>query len=182
MSRILFFANRADLLAVLEPIESERGLVYFPYGRYPKSSVPRRYASAAKIPKLGYSPTGNDDTDTRYLILPSTTPLVLRKNRYVPGEIFVDHDENPAAVVLVPGGCFGKKCIIQGMFLADSINAEAMKVLQVYRRRLRKEFRRVPDCYVGPAAFELGHKGVRLTDSAQASPDRRLELPPLEDS
>lgn len=182
MTRILFFATRADLLTVLEPIEGERGLVYYPYGRYPTSSVPRRYASAAQIRELGNSPTGSDDTDTRYLILPSTTPLVLRKNRYVPGEIFVDHDDNPAAVVLIPGGCYGKKCIIQGTFLADKKNAEATELLKVYRRSLRKEFRRVPDCYVGPAAFELGKKGVRLTDSAQASPDRRLDLPPPEDS
>jgi hypothetical protein len=183
MTRILFFSTRADLLTVLEPIEGERGLVYYPYGRYPKSSKPRRYASAAQITELGYSPTGNDDTDTWYLILPSTTPLVLRKNRYVPDEIFVDHDDNPAAVVLIPGGCYGRKCIIQGTLLADGKYAEAMKLLNAYRRRLRKEFRRVPDCYVGPAAFELGQKkSVRLTDSARSSPDRRLQLPPPEDS
>lgn len=182
-NRILFFATRADLLTVLKPIEGKRGLVYYPYGRYPKSSKPRRYTSAAKITELGYSSTGCDDTDTWYLILPSTTRLVLRKNRYVPDEIFVDHDDNPAAVVLIPGGCYGKRCIIQGTFMADGKNAEAMALLKAYRRGLRKEFRRVPDCYVGRGAFELGQKkSARLTDSAQSASDRRLHLPPPEDS
>ena len=59
---------------------------------------------------------------------------------------------------------------------------ESMKLMKVYRRGLGKEFRRVPDCYVGPAAFELGQKRVRLTDSAQSSADRRLHLPPPQDS
>lgn len=176
MPRTIFFATRDDLLAILDPIERKLGLVYFPYGRFPESSVPQ-YASAAQIPDLGLSPTGHDGTDLRYLILPSTVPFVLRKNKYLPEVMFVDHDENPSAVVLLPGGCYGEDCIIQGMFLAWSTDDNAMELLNQYRRSLRRKFRRVIDCYVGPVAYEWLRRGARLTPSAQSSPELYLPIP-----
>jgi hypothetical protein len=78
MLRILFFATREDILTILEPIEQQLGLVYYPYGRFPESSVPQ-FGSASQIPNLGLSSTGMDDMDLHYLILPSTIPLVLEK-------------------------------------------------------------------------------------------------------
>lgn len=180
MPRILFFATRHDILTILESIEQKLSLVYYPYGRFSKSSVPQ-YASAVQIPSLGFSPTGIDDTDLRYLILLSNTPLILRENRYVSESIFVDHDCNSSAVVLLPGGCYGDNCIIQGTFLAERTDAYAMHLLKLYRRSLRNTFRKVIDCYVGPVAHERWRRGARLTDSVRSSPDRDLHPPERED-
>jgi hypothetical protein len=173
MPRILFFATRDDILTILEPIERTLSLVYYPYGRFPESSIPR-YTSAAQIPNLGFSPTGMDDTDLRYLILPSNTQLIVRRNQYVPELRFVDHDCNPSAVVLLPGGCYGDDCIIQGVFLAARADADAMQLLKLYRRTLRNTFLKVRDCYMGHLAQNWWRRGARLTDSVRSSPDRDL--------
>lgn len=176
MSRIMFFATRDDLLAVLGPIERVCGIRYYPFGRYPESSIPQ-YTSADQIPNLSLSLTGMDSTDPHYLILPSSVPLALRTNKLMPEVMFVDNDCNLSAVGIIPGGCFGDDCIIQGTFFVESRNADAMQLLKRYRRSLCTEFRKIIDCYVGPVAYDRWQRGTRLTDSARSSRDRDLRNP-----
>ncbi|VTS07406.1 hypothetical protein [Tuwongella immobilis] len=180
MLRTMFFATRGDIITLLEQIERNYSLIYYPFGRFPDPSVPK-YASASQIPSLGVSPSGTDDTDPRYLILSPETHLILRKNKYVTDQLFVDHDYNPSAVVILPGGTYGDGCIIQGAFLAKNSSDAAVKLLKLYRRDMRLMFHKIADCYIGPDAYEKWQGGSRLTDSVAASPDRDLRLPARED-
>jgi hypothetical protein len=153
--RVWVFADRSDLLEVLQRVEARSPLVYRQCF-LDTADVPT-WESVAAIEDLGTAPGAGKC----YLILPACVPFNLREVDLAMGgkRYFVDPLLNPAAITFQAGGVYEGECIVVGEF---GTTAAKHQLFEAIRRAVRAEFRKVGDVYVGPGAHALTESGVRL--------------------
>lgn len=181
MSRgIWFFAARNDLLQVLELVEQRTPLAYYPCGIV--ADDVEGIGRACEIPGLGQAREGSWLDQDRYLILPSSEPLQLRRVQHTDGSESFRSDQvlNPNSVILQTGGVFEDKFVLIGEFGTMSVKRTGFDLLESIRRKVRSEYIRVADAYVGPEAEKLARDGARLTGGTRAPVVTDLVLPPAD--
>jgi hypothetical protein len=153
--RVWVFAERSDLLQMLQRVERRTPLVYRQCF-LDTADVPT-WDSAAAIQDLGTA----SGVGKSYLILPGCVSFNLREVGLVAGgkKYHVDPFLNPDSITFQAGGVYEGECIVVGEF---GTTAAKHQLFEAIRRSVQAEFRRVGDVYVGPGAHALTESGVRL--------------------
>lgn len=178
--RIWFFATRSDLLSTLESVEQRVPLNYFPCGVVAQDVT--GFGSASEIVGLGQAREGSYLDQDRYLVVPKSEPFQLRRVEHTDGGESFRSDPvlNPNSVVCQTGGVFEDKFVLIGEFGTVSVKQAGFDLLETIRRKVRSDYTRVADAYIGPDAEKLARGVARLAGSTRAPTVTDLVLPKVD--
>lgn len=164
-----FFATKADLERLLREVESERGLQFVETGLFDSPSVEPIH-SLLGTPNLGQLSVGDHNQGPCYLVATGDSSVVVRSVPQRRGETkyAVDQQENPNTIVFRPSGAFGQECLIDGQVGTIYNNPNSLKLFQLFRNEMKRQFTKVNEFYVGKEAGELLDKGWRLTANVKS--------------
>ena len=138
--------------------------------------TPTILTSAAQIPDLGVAREGDQVHEPVMLLLPvEERPVVRRVPQRRGGELgFIDQIENPASVMLRPGGVFGVGVIISGQLATVSEHSWSLRSFDSIARVFRKHCTKIKSYLVGWEASQRLADGARLTFSVKSPPEYDL--------
>lgn len=173
-----FYATKADLIPVLNKIESDTFLTYVRYDSYPTPAF-TKFDSALNIPSLGLATSDSAISCEAYVVVPRAVEVVLREIRQSNGVVryAVDQLLNPLSITFHSGGQHSSGAVLHGRVATASTIAESRQLLGRFERALKKNFRKVSAFYVGPEAFSLLAHGTRLTGALQSPRTYDLKSP-----
>lgn len=166
---IAFFAANEDLKAVAAAIETEQRLKYVLAGLFdtPDLSIA---GSAKDVELFGIAQKGDQAQERSYLIAPASREINVREVPQRRGGVkyAIDQMQNPASVVIKPGGRYGDIAVISGQVGTAVDDASALELFKSFEREIKRRFSKVKSYYVGPSAKELMDSGARLTASVRS--------------
>lgn len=170
MKPILFFALKADLLAVLATVESSKSLKYTKMGISAKRDL-QWLVSGGAIPNLGVADADSSIACETYLVTELPIAVEIRHIRQSDGTVkfSVDQLMNPDTVTLSAGGERAGDVILHGRIASASDSIKSQEMMKSFSSAFRKHFRKVKSYWVGPNAYARLEGGARLT-AAVASP------------
>lgn len=175
--QILFFALTNDLLPVLEAVEREQPVRYTKTGNQ-LDPVFDSWQSVSETWGLGSTNLESAVGSDRYLV---TARSCVPKVRCVPctdgsNRYCMDQLINPDSVTIAPGGTFGPDTVISGGIGTCSDSEFSRSLFALYRREIRRQYRKVRAYWVGPAAHEIFVRCGRLCSAIQSP--REYDLAP----
>lgn len=170
MSRsIAFFAAGEDLKGVAAAIEAERRLQYVLTGLFDTREL-LTADSVEDIESFGIAQKGDQAQERSYLVAAATRPINVREVPQRRGGVkyAIDQMENPATLVISPGGRFGDVAVIGGQIGTATDDVAALELFKSFEREIKRRFSKVKSYYVGPSAKALMESGARLTTSVRS--------------
>jgi hypothetical protein len=173
---IAFFAANKDLKSVAAAVEAGRQLQYILAGLFDTPDVPRA-GSVEDIDSFGVAQKGDQAQERSYLVAPAASMVSVREVPQRRGGVkyAIDQMQNPATVVVRPGGRFGDVAVISGQVGTATDDVNAMELFKSFEREIKRRFAKVKSYYVGPSAKELMESGVRLTASVRSPAEYDLK-------
>ena len=167
---IHFFATERDLKAVLAAVESQRRIKYTEAGMFDTAET-TTFASGLQIPNLGLAPSGDHNLEPFWLITDGGANVEVKGVPQRRGGIRygIDPGLNPESVVIWPGGVFKDSCVIAGQIGTAMMNPTSMELLNLFKREIRRQFKRIKSFFVGPEAEQLLDSGYRLTHGVRTA-------------
>jgi hypothetical protein len=123
------------------------------------------------------APTGNQEiARDSYLTMGSDAKPVVESMVMFNGELRYDVYPlaNPDSVLLRPGGFWRDGSLISGHFITSSEGEFPRKLMNFFRRSVKKSFTRVQAYWVGPEALIRLRNGNRLCTAIQSPPEYDL--------
>jgi hypothetical protein len=161
--QIHIFATRCDLEPGIRLIEARYSIKYTLCGLFtsPEAHI---WHSILDVENLGKATRGNQSLCERYLVIRENVKLQIRSVVQSSGGILyaVDQLHNPNSIVFQPGGAFGDDHIISGHVGTVSNHSNAAQLLREFSCSITRDFRKHRGYFIGPEAFKLQKKGVRL--------------------
>ena len=170
MSRAVhYFAARRDLIPVFIAVESKSPLQYI-WSRMSDTPDILRLRTYQEIPSIGIAMTGDSNSEPFWLasdvdvaISVEAIPQKQGGTRYV-----ADQRMNPQTVVLTLGGVFRDIGVIPGEVSTCTTDPDSRRLLELFRKEIKKHFVRIREYWVGPEAEILLDSGYRLTPAVSA--------------
>jgi hypothetical protein len=177
MSKLVpFFAADGDLKEVAAAIEARQRLQYVVAGLFdtPELSIA---GSVKAIESFGIAQTGDQAQERSYLVVPANRQINVREVPQRRGGVkyAIDQVQNPATVVMRPGGRFGDVAVIAGQIGTAADDVSALELFKLFEREIKRRFSRVKSHYVGPSAKALMESGARLTMSVRSPAEYDLK-------
>jgi len=171
------FAVRSDWEIVLPIVEREVRIHYVLAGVFP-TPEPLVFDSWTSLPNLGEATHEAYSGSQDFLVLAADAEPIVRTIRTLDRQIRFAFDQmlNADSISFAPGGLWGRQTIISGCVASVSESAASRRLLTRFGAAIAKQFRKVEDFYVGPAALERLRAGWRLTQAAQMPPEYDLRL------
>lgn len=176
MTRIIFYATKTDILNITNYVESKISLTYYlesiffftdEYGL-----IAPTYASAQDIANIGFASGKQTITCERYIIANATEPLLLQSKKFNNKMIsYYESGNAPDSVLFTPAGLRPNPFIIEGILEQWSNSPNAKMIMNKFYYKMKKEFRKIMGCWVGPEAYELLVSGYKLTMNEESHPD-----------
>jgi hypothetical protein len=171
-----FYALKEDLVPVLEVLESASPVKYVRAGKV-RGEV-EVYTHCRDIPGLGLSSSESAVSSDRYLIVPRTAKVNIRKVPQSSGgsNFLIDQLINPDSAILTAGGLWGPDILLYGRLSTVSDTKIAQGFMRIFNRALRQKFQKVRAYWVGDGAMQMLKNGNRLTIAAQTPRDFDLKI------
>jgi hypothetical protein len=171
-NQIMFYATEVDLGSVLSPLETELPLQYTLTGLF-KVNKPQTVPSYANIPGFGRAVHPTAAANPSYLLLPQGTEVYCREVPQKSGGMLfgVDQRCNEDSIVLRPAGRYGNDIILCGMLGTVSQELTSKRLYEFVKKRLRNDFQKRREFFVGHEALDAWKAGVRLTIGASSPPE-----------
>ena len=180
MSQTRFFSTKDDLLPLLARVESRGDVKYVRTGRF-LSTVVQVYAKGADIPNLGIASSESATNCESFIICDPKLKIEARAVDQSDGvrSFHVDQLHNQDTITFSPGGVWKNDILLYGWFasVSDSYSQIARRLLQRFTYEVRKHFKHMGSCYVGPQAHEMLKAGKRLTIAEQSPREFDLPIP-----
>jgi hypothetical protein len=167
--QVYFYATREDLDPVIRGVEAVAGFRYARTGLHTSQEYPE-YPSALQIPSLGRATGDSTALCEAYLVVRKEEKIAVREVRQNSGEMryAVDQLINPRSIVFQSGGLRDGRVIIHGRAATTAQSEEAKEIFSLFKKCLKKDFRKRGAFYVGPTAMRLKDEGFRLTMAEQS--------------
>lgn len=167
--QLSFFATEADLVLLLETIESKRGLQFVSAGLF-DSPIIAPMESLLAVREFGRTASGSASQSVCFIVANRDCTIEVRPVPQRRGGVryAVDQLANPRTIVFRPGGKFSDTCLIAGEVGTASENPQALEIFRVFSRETRRQFTKIKSFYVGREAGELLDMGWRLTTDVKA--------------
>lgn len=178
----MFFAIENDLFHVLETCEQRFNLEYILMGSFESKEIVR-YRSFVEIPNFGFTDWSSwAGLDHRYLMIPKGAFVDFEEvpQRKGSTRFIIDPMKNPDVVALCTGGIYTKKdnVIIAGAITGSRPEFEfSAAVYKVASSKIKREFQRIGNFYVGPRAAEKLKEGWRLVTNEKSPIEYDLVFP-----
>lgn len=168
-NQLSFFATKTDLESFLRHIESERQLQFVETGLFDLPNVEPIH-SLLDAPNLGHLRAGDHNNGPCFLVAGREISIDVRPVPQHRGgtKYAVDQERNRKTIAFRPGGAFGENCLIDGQVGTISDDSSSLELFRLFRKEMRRQFRRVKEFYVGKEAGELLDEGWRLTANAKS--------------
>lgn len=168
-SRMMFFATRSDLEALIREVEVRRVLKYVRAGLRPSPEL-ETYESGLNLPSLGTASTGDALQEPAYLVFdasdtPRAQPIPQRRGGVRYG---VYPDANPRTVMFRPGGRYDERHLISGEVVTGGEDPVALEICELFESVMSRMFRRLKSYRLGSEAARELDRGVRLTRAVGA--------------
>lgn len=166
-----FFATLIDIVPVLEDVEAQINLKYIEAGTFADNERPV-FSSFRELPELGYSVSGDNMLNSRYLVFRSDSEILVApiKQRNGTTSYSVDGWTNLDTIVFVPGGLHkASGGVIEGRITLNSGTEVSVELFVLFLKALRRRFRSVRGNFVGDEAYSILESGGRLTQRIRAS-------------
>lgn len=175
MKQIHFYALKQDLLEVLDIVEEQESLVYFPMGNFAADSYldqSERFFSSRYIPNLGHTKADSTAATASFLVGKHDTPMQIRRVSGRNGDrICVDQLANPDTIEFKPGGRRQEGIILAGRFATVSSTSSSQALMLQYHDAIKRSFSKVAAYFVGREALACLQKGERLSIGVTSSPE-----------
>ena len=177
MSQSHFFATRLDLLPLLDFLERDQRIKYVRFDVYDHPGAPV-HQRGIDIPSLGTADHESAEACTQFLVCHQDDDLLARRIDLYNGGVRYAYDQliNPNTIVFAPGGLWRENILLAGSFGSAPESDFSQRMMRRARSALRKRYRRINACYVGPEAEQLFLAGMRLTFAEQAPRDFDLTI------
>ena len=164
--QVHIFATNADLVALIQKIESKRELQYLKAGLFDAPDLNGR-PSLLNDASLGAALIGDNAQEIRYLVADRDVRIEVRPVPQHSGgtKYAIDQKVNPKTIVFRPGGVFNKMAVISGDAETISEDPKSLALFQLFSKEIKSQFDKIKSYYVGKAAAQLLGKGWRLTSS-----------------
>lgn len=176
----VFFAAPGDLLPGIRRLESVRDLKYvFCREMLERPDFPA-FNSLADFPDLGFSRTGDVNTDGLLLIMSRSERLRTRKVRQRRGKpkYTFGESDNPSGVTLSLGGMYRNEALIAGSLATLGLTPTAQSLFREFSAEVLP-FGKIDGYWVGPQARLLGRQGLPLLKMGiRAAEGYEFKLPP----
>ena len=172
-----YFATRRDLLPNLERLESDVKLQYVLEGMF-QHPEPTVFAAAAKLPDLGVVKEGDYMATPSYLVTEAGKRILVKEIPQRAGGVLYEISlfRNITGFAFRPSGRFGRRTLIPGRVGTATGNKSSLALCQQFWRALSQGFVKVGRYHLGPEAYRLLERGVRLTPAVQCPPNRDVRL------
>jgi hypothetical protein len=173
-SQTNFFATYNDISNVLEQFErgERNGILYVLSGLFDVDMAPV-FETYKKLNSLSVSVDGDPYHVPSYLIVGDQKQIVSREVPQKRGgtKFAIDQILIPDSLYFQSGGVFGDKIIVPGRIGIAHQTPISRRLYGTFAKLVRKDFIKVKSYYVGPEAYALWKKGMRLGLSLKASPE-----------
>lgn len=175
--QILFFATAIDIQPIMESLESLYQVKYYEMGLFdikPNSY----YDSISEIPNFCIPEYSDWNRDLRVMMLPKSSLLRIREVPQRSGGLkyAIDPLENQVSICFQFGGTYQEGILLGGSCGTSFLNDFSIKIFKEFSLRLKKEFRKIGNFYVGKDAEEKLKSGWRLVTNEKISKDFDLKL------
>lgn len=175
----MFFAVLGDVEKILRDIETTIGVRYYKAGLFDSECIPT-YNSIFDAPYLGFALSGDWNRIDRYLVLKEATPVNYREVPQRKGgkKIAIDQMNNPKSIELKLGGIYQKieNVIVAGRIATISEDSNSNELYKLFSTKIKKEFRKIGDFYVGQIAEGKLNEGWRLVTNENSPREYALAL------
>jgi len=174
---IPLYAEKEDLLAVLEALESDGSVKYVRTGgQLPEPSL-IAFDHAKDIPNLGKATSETGNFCDTFLVCKSELQIVPRSARVLGQErFFIDQLCNPNTVTFIPAGMWNQEILLAGCVGTASDSQESQKLMKRFHSAISRRFVKIKAYWVGHRALELLQSGKRLTIAVQSPPEFDLTI------
>lgn len=177
--QILFFATKADLIPVINLIESQRAIKYVNYENSGSSCI-SYLDSLLSYKELGINKTGAYVTGDMFFVLDKYKTLNLEKSSGFFGKARYSFNQlnNPDTIIFQPGGLYKGKYLICGGIGTSSDSKKSLELFEQFSKVIKRGFRKIKSYYVGDEAYKMLLEGYRLiTMGVDSPPEYDLKLP-----
>jgi hypothetical protein len=161
----MFFSVFTDIEPIIKSIESTHQIHYFETGLFDNKEV-NNYNSLFEISNLGFTKYGDWNYDKSFLLLPKQLSLKVREVPQRKGGVkyAVDQLINPASIILQIGGIYSEKdnVLVAGKVGTVSEDVFSLEMYKAFHSKIKKEFSKIQEFYVGKGAQERLKLGWRL--------------------
>lgn len=172
MKHAAFYATTADMLGLLEELDQSLPLRYALCGNFlscdydPAQSC---FDTGREIPHLGLADAESSIACKSYLTQMRPTTMIPRMIDGNDGRrVCIDQLRNPDSVIFTPGGVWTGTVLLQGRVATSSSSEISSALMREFRTGLKKCFRAIRGCRLGPEAMQLLRGGMRLTTAVQS--------------
>jgi hypothetical protein len=168
--QFMFYATARDLTPLLSLMEARKKLQYTPM-RHVVTNRAKIYLSYTDIPDFGQT---NDPTailNPAYLVALQGTVVQVKSIPQKTGGVnfAIGQELNKDTVTLRPGGMYGHDALLYGSIGTVSESDASLDLYDFMVEPYLASFAEVYGFFLGPEAFDLWKRGVRLTTSAASA-------------
>lgn len=177
----MFFATKEDLSSILIELEESVGIIYAEMGLLDSNKI-QKYFSYSTIPNFGHTQYGSwISLDHRYMIMLENSSINIRSIPQLKGGIKYAFDQmlNPDSIEFSIGGIYLKKekVLVAGRIGTVSDSSFSKEIYTIFQKKIKRDFKRIENFYVGKTAEEKLLSGWRLVTNEKLSKD--FDLTPL---
>lgn len=162
-----FYATHSDCAGLIHGVQEEFALKMIKAGHV-DSVVPEQFNSATQMQVM-----------CSYLVATSETEVAARAIQQRDGSIryVVDQLGNPGTIAVDMGGLkSGASRLFAGQLGTTHSDTLAQALYKSFEKHTRKLFVKVKSYHVGPEAYEMLKRGMRLSPTEKSSEDYDLRL------
>lgn len=177
--QIMFFTTLEDITSIIKEIESEYSIKYFKNGLFDDTNF-QQYDSAFDIPNLGFTEHGDWNLSQSYFVIPKSNILSIRDIPQRKGGIkyAVDGNINKDNIEFKPCGIYtGKEnIIVAGRIATISETAFSQQLYKEFATKIKKNFSKIEEFYVGKEAEQKLRSGWRLVTNEKLAAGFDLKI------
>lgn len=136
------------------------------------------YSSISEISNFGYPKVGDWNRDLRLMAIPYEMSLVTREVPQKVGGIkyAIDPLENQTSICFQYGGVYKDGILLAGSCGTSFLNDFSLQVFKEFSSKVKRNFKRIGDFYVGKEAEEKLKMGWRLVTNEKSPREYDLAL------
>ena len=177
--QIMFFTLLGDVDNIIRNFESVIEIQYYQTGLFDSKNIPT-YNSLFEAHSIGVALSGDWNRVDNYLISPKSTSLNIREVPQKTGgmKFAVDQMNNPKSIELKLGGIYQgeENVIVAGRVSTISEDFDSLELFKLLSTKIKKEFRKIGQFYVGKSAEEKLKEGWRLVTNVKSPKEYDLAL------
>lgn len=181
--QILFFATAIDIQSIVNLIESECQIKYYEMGLF-DTKPESFYNSVSEISNFCIPKFGDWNKDLRLMGVPKHLSINIREVPQRNGGVkyAIDPLENSISICFQFGGIYEEGIILGGSCGTTFINEFSMQIFNKFSSKLKKEFKKIENFYVGNNAEKKLRQGWRLVTNEKLPKEYDLSMPFIQDT